>query len=118
MATTKDKVTLDILASAREYIASPEQWSQFNLVEKCGAHCAIGAVIAAMINKPHDYNVDGWKYFKEVAPLCEMLAAHLPKKAVAVGKSAWANIARYNNRHSHKQVLRLFDKALAGKAKP
>lgn len=107
------RTDLDILAEARKLIASPHRWCRYELVDARGAHCAIGAVVAAKLNKPHDSSVDGWKYRSKVEPLLETLAAHLPKKDVAVGKAAWANVALYNNSHSHKQVLRLFDKAMA-----
>ncbi len=117
MSATKDKATLDILARAREYIFSPDRWCQGQLVDQHGAHCAIGAVIAAKLRKPHDSEVDGWQHRIEVEPLLEKLAAQLPPKAAIPGKSAWANVARYNNSRSHKQVLRLFDKAIAAMAR-
>lgn len=100
---------LDILIQARELIASPEMWSQGELVTEDGAHCAIGAVIAARLNRPRDCAVDGWQYRIVVAPLLKKLAAHIP----GTRGDPWCRVAAYNNHHSHEEVLRVFDAAIS-----
>lgn len=102
----------EILIQARELIAAPDMWSQGSLVTGTGAHCAIGAVIAARLNRPRDHTVDGWKYQIVVRPLLRKLAAHIPGSRRG---SAWGKVAAYNNHHSHDQVLRLFDAAIDAK---
>ena len=105
------RTKLAVLQRARSYIATEDRWCQDNLVNFNGQHCAIGAVTAAVFKRPRDRDLDAWAHVAEIKPVLEVLAAQLPQDLLR--KTAWGSIADFNNTHTHKDVLRLFDEAIA-----
>lgn len=88
--------TADVLRAARALIFSPKDWCQENFHSTTGAHCAIGAILEA---------TGGWNetVTNADAMLCE---------AVGMNHDLWS-FAKYNDEHSHADVMTAFDRAIA-----
>jgi len=104
------------LTKARALIADPKNWNQGYLTAFHGedvTYCAVGAVSAAVTGNALDRNIN------DFSPQLKALQAALPDASPVQGNDtdafyyAWDAVARYNNSHGHKEVLAVFDRAIA-----
>lgn len=94
-----EKTVVEVLQKARALISKPENWCQhvFKQRNNTGAmsYCAMGAVNEAS------------RWHPEIHPACVLALRD------AGGFSPIMTIPRYNDTHTHAEVLALFDKAIA-----
>src|SRR5713226_3361637 len=98
---------LNTLIKARNLIGKPENWCThvFNITTQQGvSYCSRGAIFAALGFGPHDYTA--WS--NEDEPYCSELIRAFPYQQKRQGSVDL--VADYNNEHSHKDVLAMFDK--------
>jgi hypothetical protein len=92
--------TIEILKAARDLIAKPENWTQvdYHIIRR-GNHCycALGALAHVQDIIPGD-DVPG--------------ASYLARAATRGVSSDGFYVARWNDEHSHEEVLALFSKAI------
>lgn len=101
---------LNVLIKAKNLIAKPENWcvSVFNMAGPDGiSYCSRGAIFDALGFGLYDY--DCWDLDDE--PYCSELVKGLPKPLPQT-KLANEAVAQYNNTHSHKEIIAMFDTAI------
>ena len=108
-----DKTTLDYLVAARAAIAAPENWCRNCVLIKdmhtgVESYCAWGAVNMAVYGSASAGSLLDM-------PSMEQLFWALPddSEGKREGFDARAGVIRYNNTHTHAEVLALFDRAIA-----
>jgi len=98
--------TTEILKAARQLIEKREDWWDGSERQSSALGlgiCALQAVSVARIQYQSRGGLAGWF-------VLDALFAALPPGAMAGGD---CDIARYNDTHSHEDVLALFDRAIA-----
>lgn len=85
--------TVEFLRAARALIESPETWTQLRLYAN-GRYCAVGALMA-------------------VPGLQSRCEADMALQGVLAGMGEEPALSLFNDRHSHGEVLALFDRAIA-----
>lgn len=102
---------LGVLINARKLIDNPQSWTQHKYArdsdgravpgesEQAVCWCAIGALqrVSTLIND---------KRFNQEASAC-LLAAIKPDSSMGL-----ISVARYNDKHTHAEVINLFDEAI------
>lgn len=124
MTTVKGK---QLLIKARKLIVHKQNWCQHIFVNSLRKqHCAIGALVAAKRNRKHqDFEYD--LFIPAVEKELELLAEFVPEKywkqdADRHGvprepvKRYHQVVATYNNNTCHKDVIKMFDKAIENAA--
>lgn len=97
-----------ILKKARGFIAKPQHWTQ-GIREDHGAYCALGALDKAF----------GGEYACDFTPTVSFLRSIMTKRELSLEPGDCQNysddagkVAKFNNAASHREVLRLFDRAI------
>ena len=96
MTESAAKLTADLKA-ARALIGSPSKWCKGSYHATGDRHCTLGAIMVATPN------------FAERDAVREALLAALPDDA----KRRPHALATYNDEHTHREVMALFDRAIA-----
>jgi len=95
--------TTEILKAARQLIEKREDWWDGKAPQSPRLLCAVQALSTARIQYQSRGGLAGWF-------VLDALFAALPPGAMTGGD---CDIARYNDTHSHEDVLALFDRAIA-----
>jgi hypothetical protein len=107
---TSNADMLEGLVKSRKLIEREENWCVGYLHRMTFGglqqHCAVGAIQWGICVPGERSNPREGRLFDDTLAF---LASFVPKKTL---RSAWDHVAFYNNEHTHKDVLALFDKAI------
>lgn len=102
-----------VLQSARDLIAKPENWIQrYDAVDAKGNYayadspsackwCALGAILKVSPNSGTGFTI------------AEMHVVPALPKAYRIATPGYYNLTEYNDTHTHRSVIKMFDKVIS-----